>query len=71
MSKILGWHLKILNVERMMGTAIDDELHWLAFAFPSATSGPNDIKPPFATQSGEGKIAGLLPWFTIWMTSAM
>ena len=28
----------ILNVERMMGTAIDNELHWLAFAFLSRNS---------------------------------
>jgi hypothetical protein len=33
MSEILGWHLNILNVERMMGTAIVNELHWLAFAY--------------------------------------
>ena len=38
MSEILGWHLKILNVERMMGTGIDNELRWLAFAFLSGNS---------------------------------
>ena len=38
MSEILGWHLKILNVERMMGSAIDNELHWLAVGFLSRNS---------------------------------
>jgi hypothetical protein len=37
----------------------------------SARSGPKDIKPPLATQSGEGKIAGLLLRPTSLMTSAM
>jgi hypothetical protein len=38
MSEILDWHLKILNVERVMGTGIDNELHWPAFALLSGNS---------------------------------
>ena len=38
MSEIPGWDLKILNVERMMGSAIDNELHWRAVGFLSRNS---------------------------------
>jgi hypothetical protein len=38
MSEILDRHLKTLQVEPMMRTGIDNELHWLAFAFPSGDS---------------------------------